>query len=171
MISWKLLIVPGMFASAIVLSSCSKTENLNYSYVPTSKTPIESVNTNTQQLLSENSDRVKNSMDELAAIQKSLYPNIELKNPINAKEAGLSQIVSIDWAGPVEDLLTQIANLTHYKLSVLGVKPSIPALVSISMRNVTVADVLRNAMLQVVKKADITVYPTQHVIELRYYHL
>lgn len=171
MISWKLLVLPGVLASAMLVSSCTKTENLNYSYVPTSETPVEAVNGNTQQLLSENSENVKHSMDELAAIQKSLYPDIKLGNPINAKKAGLAQKVSIDWSGPVENILQQIAKVSHYKLRVLGVKPSIPALVSISMQNVTVADVLRNAMLQVVKKADITVYSAQRVIELKYYHL
>ena len=171
MISWKLLILPAAFASTIILSSCSKTENLSYSYVPTSQTPVASVNTHTQQILTTNSEQVKNSMDELAAIQKTLYPNVKLKAPIDAEKAGLSQQVSVDFSGPVEDLLKQMAKVTHYKLKMLGVTPSIPALVSITMKNVTIADVLRNAMLQVVKKADITVYPTQHIIELRYYHL
>jgi len=171
MISWKMFLIPSCLASVIVLSGCSKTENLNYSYVPTSQTPVETTNINTQQMLAQNSEKVKTSMDELAAIQKTLYPNIELKGPVDAKSPALSQVVSIDWAGPVEDLLQQISKLTHYKLKVLGVRPSIPALVSISMKNVTVADVLRNAMLQIVKKADITVYPKQRVIELRYYHL
>jgi defect-in-organelle-trafficking protein DotD len=169
--SWKLLILPSVLSGALLLSSCSKTENLNYSYVPTSQTPVKAVNANTQQILTTNSEHVKNSMDELAAIQKTLYPNIKLKAPIDAKKAGLSKVVSIDFSGPVEDLLNQIAKVSHYKLNVLGVKPSIPALVSITMKNVTIADVLRNAMLQVVKKADITVYPTQHIIELRYYHI
>jgi defect-in-organelle-trafficking protein DotD len=168
--SWKLLI-PSVLASALVLSSCTKTENLNYSYLPTSQTPVQTVNANTQQMLVANSAQVKDSMDELAAIQKTLYPNAALKPPINAKQAGLSKIVSIDFSGPVEDLLNQIASASNYELRVLGVRPSIPALVSITMKNVTVADVLRNATLQVVRKADITVYSAQRIIELRYYHI
>ena len=171
MISWKLFILPAAFASTIILSSCSKTENLNYSYVPTSQTPTQSMNTRTQQILITDSEQVKNSMNELAAIQKTLYPNIKLGAPINAKQAGLAKKVSVDFSGPVEDLLKQISKVTHYQLKILGVNPSIPALVSITMKNVTVADVLRNAMLQIVKKADITVYPSHRIIELRYYHL
>jgi defect-in-organelle-trafficking protein DotD len=171
MISWKILAILASVASAVILSSCTKTENLNYTYLPTSETPVEATSANTQKLLASNSEEVKHSMDELSAIQKTLYPNVDLKKPINARAARLSQRVSIDWAGPVEGLLNQISKLTGYKVKVLGVKPSIPAIVSLSMKNVTVADVLRNAALQVVKKADIVVYPSNNVIEMRYYHL
>lgn len=156
-------------AISFLLTGCQKTEYLNYSYVPTPNTPTPASNAQVQAQLTAAAQSANQSLNELSAIQMSVHPHAQLKPPINPAAAGMSQIVSLDWTGPVEDLLNQIAKVTQYKVRVLGVRPQIPVIVSINATNETIADLLRDTMFQVEKQADITIYPTQRIIELRYY--
>jgi len=151
------------------LVGCQQEKYLNYSYVPTSNIPVKATNVQAQAQLTAAAQAANQSLNQLSAIQMSIHPHAKLKPPINAKAAGMSQIVSLNWTGPVEDLLNQIAKVTHYKVRVLGVRPQIPVIVAINAKNETIADMLRNTMFQVEKKASITVYASHRVIELRYY--
>ncbi len=47
-------------------------------------------------------------------------------------------------------------------------KPSIPILVTLSERNVPVADILRDAAFQCGQRAELVVLPDSKVIEVRY---
>ena len=82
----------------------------------------------------------------------------------------MAQLASLDWSGPIEPLVRKIAASSDYKVRILGNQPSIPVIVQIHQTNVPLADILRNASFQTQNRADITVYPANKVIELRYYN-
>jgi defect-in-organelle-trafficking protein DotD len=80
----------------------------------------------------------------------------------------MAGLTSIDWSGPVEPLLHQIAQSTNYRLRVLGTRPGIPVLVSVYDKNMMMADILRDVGYQCGRRAAVVVYPESRVIELRY---
>lgn len=88
--------------------------------------------------------------------------------PLITPEGGMGDLVMLDWSGPVEPLLSQIANLSHYQFKILGNPPAVPVLVNIMGEQRMIADVLKDASLQINKQASIMVYPALRVIELRY---
>jgi defect-in-organelle-trafficking protein DotD len=81
---------------------------------------------------------------------------------------GMSGLTSVDWSGPVEPLVRQIAKSVNYRTRVLGRAPAIPVMVSIYDKNMMVADILRDVGYQCGRRAAVVVYPDNRVIELRY---
>ena len=108
------------------------------------------------------------SLQTMAEVeQAAMTPKAPIANP-DPKSYGMGQVVSIDWSGPIEPLLKQIAQMTGYQLDVVGKHPAIPVLVDVYARNQPVGSILRNAAYQADSRADVIVHPRQKLIELRY---
>lgn len=118
--------------------------------------------------LTEAAVSVSNSLGKLAEIQQAMHPQARLPEPPNAARIGLSDLASVDWTGPVEPLARKVANIAHYRLRVLGRAPAIPIIVSITAKDTPLADILRDIGFQAEQQASLTLYPSSHVIELRY---
>jgi defect-in-organelle-trafficking protein DotD len=99
----------------------------------------------------------------------TVHPPQRLQKPFNPQAIGMDKVASISWTGPVQPVLQKIANATHYRLHVIGHTPNLPVLISLSMHNRPIADILRNITYQIVMKANIAVYPSSRIIELRYH--
>lgn len=113
-------------------------------------------------------DSVSNSLQELAAIEKATHPQAKIPSPVEPDMIGMGQLASIDWSGPIGPLVKKIADAAHYKVHTLGNQPAIPILVTISAKDIPLADILRDAGFQCGNKANIVVYPASKIIELRY---
>lgn len=96
--------------------------------------------------------------------------NVPLLNtiPLITPEGGMGGTADIDWTGPIEPLIRKLADMTDYKLKILGSEPTIPIIVSISQDKAVIADILKNAGMQAGKRANIVVFPANRVIEVRY---
>ena len=80
----------------------------------------------------------------------------------------MAQIASLQWTGPIEPLLRKIAHSTGYHLQVIGTEPPTPIIVSINKKNKPLATILRDAIFQAQGQANVSVYPANKIIELRY---
>jgi defect-in-organelle-trafficking protein DotD len=118
--------------------------------------------------LAEAAVSTSDALGQLAAMEKAGAPKTKLIQPVNADHIGLGGLASVDWTGPVESLVAKLAAAGHYKFRVVGKNPAIPVLIAVYAANMPLADILRDANLQAGKKADIMVYPSHRVIELRY---
>jgi len=101
-----------------------------------------------------------------------MFQDQEMKLPdrqlLTTHQYVLNRHVFIDWSGPVEQLLNDLSKLTGYRAQVIGATPCIPPIVTLHHHHMTVLDVIRDAALQVYKKADLVIYPDENLIELRY---
>ncbi|NYR08035.1 DotD/TraH family lipoprotein, partial [Escherichia coli] len=75
---------------------------------------------------------------------------------------------SVDWSGPIEELTARIAKAAHFRFRVLGKSPSVPVLISISTKDESLAEILRDIDYQAGIKASIHVYPNSQLFEFRY---
>ena len=117
--------------------------------------------------LSEAAMSVSRSLNELKSLEKTVYPPSKpLPRPTSSILDKL--VVSVDWSGPVEPLLKRIAAQADFKLSVLGRRPAMAALVSITEHRARLSSIIRNIDVQLGKQGDIAVYPAKATIELRY---
>ena len=108
------------------------------------------------------------SLQTMAEVeQAALTPKTHVTPPLPASY-GMGRIVSMDWSGPIEPLVAQIAHITGYQLKVIGKTPAIPVLVDVYARNEAVGTILRNAAYQADKRANVMLYPHRKLIELRY---
>lgn len=121
-----------------------------------------------QATLAEASYSVSHSIVELAESAEAAHPIPDISPPPSPASYGMGGVTSVDWSGPIEPLLQQIAKAADYRVRVLGTTPAIPVLVTLNEKNVMLGDVLRNAGYQCGRRASVVVFPESRVIELRY---
>lgn len=159
-----------MTVSALLLSGCADNvkHEVNLHYVAANQAPAEMNNQDAQVQLAEAATSVGKSLQQLSAMEMAVTPTTDVPD-IDPKVTGMTQITSLNWYGPVGPVLEQIGKATGYKVQILGNPPAIPVIVSISVENQTMADILRNVAYQVHNKARIIVYPAKKIIECRYF--
>jgi defect-in-organelle-trafficking protein DotD len=120
--------------------------------------------------LAEASYSVSRSIVSLSETAQAAHPLPALEAPPSPASYGMANLTSIDWSGPVEPLVVQLAKAaaTPYRVRILGTRPAIPVIVTLYDKNRMVADVLRDVGYQCGRRATLVVYPDSRVIELRY---
>lgn len=148
--------------SLVAVLSCSLLSCANPK--PPPPTPM----TETQHSLAEASFAVSQSAVSVAETIQAAHPELPLAQPPDPSTYGMGGLTTIDWSGPIEPLVKQIANAANYRVRVLGNKPAIPVLVTVYAKNVMLGDILRDVGYQCGKRASVVVFPMSKVIELRY---
>lgn len=118
--------------------------------------------------LAEAANASSRSIMNLAEIELAVSPPPPDYHPVNLAGYGMSNLVSVDWSGPVQPIIQRIANATGYQLKVFGIEPAVPILVYVNVKNKPIGDVLRDLGYQCYTKASLVIYPENQVIELRY---
>ncbi len=111
---------------------------------------------------------VSNSLENLAATEQAAFHPIGNQPMPDPASYGMGGRASIDWSGPIEPLLQQIAQTAYYRVKIVGREPAVPILVTINAKNQMLGDILSNVAFQCGKRADVILYPEMQVIELRY---
>ncbi|MBA3661641.1 MAG: type IVB secretion system lipoprotein DotD [Gammaproteobacteria bacterium] len=124
--------------------------------------------TRSQASLAEASYSISRSMVDLAEVAQAAHPLPELAPPPAPLTYGMAGLTTIDWSGPIEPLVRQIARASDYRVRVLGTPPAIPVIVTVYQKNVMLGDVLRDVGYQGGRRAAVVVFPDSRVIELRY---
>jgi defect-in-organelle-trafficking protein DotD len=159
-----------IFLFSVMCVSCAKPKKqLVYTYITTHSVPGKQINQNAQIELAETTVQTSRALEKLSAIQLATHPDLDLDKPLDPKLLGMDQSLFLDWNGPPEPVLREVAKISQYQLNVLGTEPSIPPLVNIHKSHTLLADILRDISYQIGHKASITVYPDQKIIELRYH--
>jgi len=154
----KMMII--VVSCCFILTACTK--------APPTPPPDQESTHQAYVALAEAADSVSESLNQLGATEQAAYPAQTVSEPPNPSSYGMEIPTSIEWNGPVEPLVKQIAEATSYQLKVLGQAPSIPIIVTVSEKNTPVGDILRDIGYQCRKRASVVIYPSRRIIELRY---
>ncbi len=141
----------------LILSACTSTP-------PADGLPLG----NADASLAEASYSVSRGISSLSETAQAARPLPNLAPPPNPASYGMAGLTTVDWSGPVEPLVRQIAKATNYRLCILGRPPAIPVLVTIYDKNMMIADILRDVGFQCGRRASVVVFPESRIIELRY---
>ena len=121
--------------------------------------------------LAEAASSVSQSLAELAAVDKANMAPQAAKRYPHVAEMQIPGTSSIDWNGPIQPLLKQIANAAGYRLVVSGNPPAIPIVVLIRAQERGNAEIVQDAALQAGEHATVktsyplrTIYLTYHGI-------
>lgn len=132
------------------------------------KPPVNAPSDDAAIKLAEAATSISDSMLEVAQVEKVVTPP-PMDNILTIPNAyNLQARATVDWSGPIEELTLRIANAAHYKLRTIGRAPAIPVLISVTIKDESLAEILRNIDYQARKRAYIHVYPNAQVVELRY---
>jgi defect-in-organelle-trafficking protein DotD len=118
--------------------------------------------------LAEAANSVSDSMIEMAKVEKIILPSRQDNSATIPNVQNLQTRASVDWSGPMAEVTEQIALAAHYRLRIIGRSPAIPVIISLNVKDQSLAEILRNIDYQAGKKATIRVYPNTQVVELRY---
>ena len=112
-------------------------------------------------------DKASAALQTLASVEQARNPGANLQMPPSAP-VELRRIVSVDWTGPIEPIVQTLADRAGYQLQVNGGKPPVPVVVSLTAREKSVIEVLRDLGLQAGQRADVVVDPDRRIVELNY---
>jgi defect-in-organelle-trafficking protein DotD len=146
-----------VISSIILLCACA----------PTDTAPTYDIS-KSQSSLAEASYSVSRSVVDLAETAQSAHPLPNYAPPPSPATYGMNGLTTVDWSGPVEPLVKQMARTANYRMVVLGTAPAIPVIVTVYQKNVMLGDVLRDVGYQCGRRASVVVYPEGRVVELRY---
>lgn len=121
-----------------------------------------------QASLAEASYSVSRSVVDLAETAQAAHPMPNVAPPPNPASYGMAGLTTVDWSGPVEPLIRQIARASSYRVRVLGTQPAIPIIVTLYEKDAMLGDVVRDVGYQCGRRAAVVIYPESRVIELRY---
>lgn len=151
----------------LLLSGCAS----NKPQLPSAAAPIP-VNATTDEAsakLAEAASSVSESLAELAAVDKANMAPVAAKLYPHVADMQIPGTSSIDWNGPIQPLLKQIANAAGYRLVVAGNSPSVPIVIMIRAEQRANADIVQDAALQAANRATVkTSYP-QRTLYLTYH--
>ena len=142
---------------AFLLSACASTPQ-----------PRPSNINATEASLAEASYAVSRSVVDIAETVQAAHPMPKLGSAPSPIAYGMGGSTTVDWSGPIEPLLKQLARASNYRLIVLGTRPAIPVLVTIYAKNMMLGDIVRDVGYQAGERATVVVYPESTAIELRY---
>lgn len=123
---------------------------------------------NPEASLSEASYNISRSIVSLAESAQAARPLPCLEPPPDPASYCMAFPTSVDWSGPIEPLVKEIARAADYRVRVVGSRPAIPVLVTVYAKNTMLGDVLRDVGYQAGRRAAVVVFPDSRVIELRY---
>jgi defect-in-organelle-trafficking protein DotD len=153
------LIIKTIFCAAIALSlgACVKPGNPQLVAEPD----------NVTLRLANAADRAANALDTLASIEQVRTPT-DLPPLAEGAPAELRRSITVNWIGPVEPLVKQLADRASYTLNVTGNKPETAIVVTIDVRNQPVIETLRDVGLQLGGRAELKVDANLKIVELSY---
>lgn len=111
---------------------------------------------------------IAQSLQDLNQLDHAATPNIQQAKGFDAAKYNMARLSSVDWSGPIEPLLQDIAMLTDYKFTIIGRQPAIPVIVAVSEKNVMIGKIFENIVSQVQSKAEVNLYAQEKLIELVY---
>ena len=150
-----------MLMTAILITGCA-------SGVIYKKPPSNNPSDDASIKLAEAANSVSDSMIDMARVEKIITPPNKDNTLTIPNAYNLQTRASVDWSGPIAEVTNRVARAAHFRLRVLGPTPAVPRLISLDLKDQSLAEILRNIDYQAGKKAYIHVYPNSQVVELRY---
>jgi defect-in-organelle-trafficking protein DotD len=117
--------------------------------------------------LAQAADRAANALDTLAAIEQVRSPS-DLPPLAAGAPPELRRSVTVNWIGPVEPLVRQLADRASYKVVVSGNAPEAAIIISMNARNQPVIEALRDIGLQLAARGELRVDANLKTVELSY---
>lgn len=112
-------------------------------------------------------DKASAALQTLASVEQARTPQAAIQQVPYAPQE-LRRTVSVEWVGPIEPLTRSLADRAGYSFRIQGDAPPTPVVVSVTAKQKSVVEVLRDTGLQAGQRADISIDPVMKVVELSY---
>lgn len=109
---------------------------------------------------------IAKSMHLLAQVEQSSRESYVVLDANQKVPAGMDQKVDVDWVGPVEGLIAQMARRAGYEFKTIGHLVTAPIMVTVRGKGVSIYEVLIDAGHQAGSAADVNVRTASKTVEL-----
>ena len=133
--------------------------------VPTS---FDQINAEAQ--IAEAAAGVSQTLNDLAAMQRAKDPGMYRDMPDVGSSRQTAGLASVNWVGPVEPLLDQIAKKIGFRFVRYGQRTATPIIVSIDAHQQSLATIIQDISYQSQSHAVVKINSAKHLLELRYIH-
>lgn len=118
-------------------------------------------------MLAQAADKASNALETLAAVEQKRTPSAQVPAIVGAPPE-LNRAMTINWVGPVDQIVKIVSEKASYRFVTLGAAPSTPVVVAVDVTNKPIIEILRSIGLQLGARADVHVDSTSRVVELSY---
>lgn len=153
----------GAAAASLLLSACAATTGSD------PRSPIDAIDGKIAEAVetSANANRAIAEVEVATAAPKRAGPGSTVPAGVVLPPESI-QPVTIDWQGPIEPLLEEMAKRAGYAFRQTGNRPSNQVMVSVSAKEEPLFGVVRRAAAMAHGYADIGFNPSSRIIEIRY---
>ena len=121
-----------------------------------------------EQQLAQSASRAANALETLAMIQRARTEPAAPALDESGLPPELKRRTTIEWSGPALEVVRELAGNIGYAFVESGNPPSAPGMVSIDVKDVSVAKALEDVGLQAQRFATVVVDPNARRIEFRH---
>lgn len=118
-------------------------------------------------MLAQAADKASNALEALAAVEQKRTPAGQVPAIVGAPPE-LMRAITINWVGPVDQIVKTLADKSTYRYVVLGSVPPVPITVNVDVTNKPIIEVLRSIGLQLGARADVYVDSAEQIVALTY---
>jgi|GEM_PF-293039 len=123
----------------------------------------------TSLMIADAADRATRALESLAAVETVRTPSAAAAAAtIPNAPAELQRAVTFSFAGPAEDVARDMAARAGYTFNTVGDQPPTPIMVSMSIYNQPMVEVLRDLGLQMGTRADLKLDANRRTVEIIY---
>lgn len=124
----------------------------------------------TSLMIADAADRATRALETLAAVEQTRTPSAAQAAAAMVPNAPpeLQRAVTLNWAGPAEDLVRDLASRATYNFAMLGDRPPTPVIINVDAFNKPLIEVFRDIGLQLGTRADLRVDANRRVVEIIY---
>lgn len=125
-------------------------------------------NKSIEQKLTQAAVQASNALSSLAEVKKARSHDPLPIFPGQLAAEDFSQLVTLDWSGPVEPVMKMLVEVSGYRLKVYGAMPTIPPVVTVDSKDVAVSDVIKDVVYQAQDQVDVKVDASSKEVQLYY---
>lgn len=118
-------------------------------------------------MLAQAADKASNALEALASVEQKRTPTGQVPAIVGAPPE-LMRAITMNWVGPVDQIVKTLADKSSYRFVALGAAPAAPVTVSVDVTNKPIIEVLRSIGLQLGARADVYVDSAERIVALTY---
>lgn len=113
-------------------------------------------------------EKAANALDSISGIEQQRAPQQVPPQDYANAPAELTQLITVKWTGPVEQICQTLAARAGYGFSVNGSVPGAPLIVNVDVYQKPLIEVLHDIGLQAGTRADVGVNAVNNRVEINY---
>jgi len=113
-------------------------------------------------------EKASSALNVISGIEQQRGPALPPVEDYSVAPPGLTQLITVKWTGPIEQIGQTLASRAGFVFHTKGVQPPTPLTVAVDVYQRPLIEVLRDLGLQAGARADVAVDAQNGVIELSY---